>query len=564
MADSNAKKLAQFLTSSGTYNLYDVQADSTGFFDLPSGTTAQRPSPTSGMIRYNSTLNLAEYYDGTTWKAIDAPPTVTGVSPTSFDAEGDTITITGSNFQTGVTVTLVGNSGTTYNAASVTRNSSSELTFDITAAMDTNDDPFQVRVVNPSGLSGTYDSLDYQSTPAWVTSAGSLGTYYNYTRTGLSYTVEASTIDSDDTITYAITSGSLPSGLSLNASTGVISGDAVEAGSSTTYTFGITATAALDGGSDTLSSTERTFTLTNAGYVVTSYTSTGSGTFSVPSGITNVEVLVVAGGGGGGQANGGGGGAGGLVYAPAYPVTPGGSVSYTVGSGGIGATERSPTPNDGANSGGQNSVFGQLTAYGGGGGRSRGGGPISYAGRPGYPGGSGGGASSADNPGSPQNGGSGTQPGQGAGHPSGQAFGNDGGSGGVRSPHSAGGGGGAGGSGSPASGSGAPGGVGKQYDISGSQVYYAGGGGGHPGAGDRNWPWPITSLGGQGGGGIGAEYGPPSDNQSLPLNPSAANYDAIDGQSNRGGGGGGVGTDASPSHPKGGGTGGSGIVIVKY
>jgi len=56
MADSNAKKLAQFLTSSGTYNLYDVQADSTGFIDLPTGTTAQRPTPTSGMIRFNSTL----------------------------------------------------------------------------------------------------------------------------------------------------------------------------------------------------------------------------------------------------------------------------------------------------------------------------------------------------------------------------------------------------------------------------------------------------------------------------------------------------------------------------
>ena len=46
---------------------------------------------------------------------------------------------------------------------------------------------------------------------------------------------------------------------------------------------------------------------------ITSYTSTGPATFSVPVGITSVEVLVVAGGGGGGGNHAGGGGAGGLV-----------------------------------------------------------------------------------------------------------------------------------------------------------------------------------------------------------------------------------------------------------
>jgi hypothetical protein len=560
MPDSNAKKLAQFLTSSGTYNLYDVQADSTGFFDLPSGTTAQRPSPTSGMIRYNSTLNLAEYYDGVLWKAIDAPPTVSGVSPTSFDAEGDTITVTGSNFQTGATVTLVGNSGTTYNAASVTRNSSTELTFDITAGMDTNDDPFGVRVVNPSGLSGTYSSLDYQSTPAWVTSAGSLGTYYNYTRTGLSYTVAASTIDSDDTITYAITSGSLPSGLSLTASTGVISGDAASVGSSTTYTFGITATATSDVGGGTLSSTERSFTLTNAAYVVTSYTSTGSGTFSVPSGITTVDVLVVAGGGGGGSTNGGGGGAGGLVYAPAYPVTPGGSISYTVGAGGGGADERSGSAPDNQSRGdtGTNSTFGQLTANGGGGGGSRGDGGVNYAGEVGNPGGSGGGGSSSDNPGQAQPGGSANQPSNG-GHPTGQGFGNAGGSGGVRSPHNAGGGGGAGAAGDPAQANVKRyGGIGKQYDISGSQVYYAGGGAGFGGSGPSDSQW---NAGGQGGGGDTIFSG---DVMQHPLG-----RDKVNGTANRGGGGGSIGSNipeaASPAPQNGtGGTGGSGIIIIKY
>jgi hypothetical protein len=33
----------------------------------PVGTTAQRPSATTGMIRYNSTFNLMEFYNGTSW-----------------------------------------------------------------------------------------------------------------------------------------------------------------------------------------------------------------------------------------------------------------------------------------------------------------------------------------------------------------------------------------------------------------------------------------------------------------------------------------------------------------
>ena len=541
MADSNAKKLAQFLTASGTYNLYDVQADSTGFFDLPTGTTAQRPTATGGMIRFNSTLGLAEYYDGTQWKSIDAPPTVTGVSPTSFDAEGDTITITGSNFQTGAVASLVGNDGTVYTAATTTRNSSSEVTFDITAAMNTNNDPFQVKVTNVSGLAGTYDSLDYQSTPAWTTSAGSLGSWYNVSRTGLSFTVVATSVDSDETITYAITSGALPSGLSLNTSTGVISGDAVVVGSSTTYTFGITATATSDVNSNTSDSAERTFTLTNNGATIVSYTSTGSGTFAVPSGVTSVDVLLVAGGGGGGRA--GGGGAGGLIYRPAYPVTPGGSVSYTVGDGGPGESGDNNT----GKANGQNSVFGNLTAQGGGFGGHSYPSPQSSSGVPGGSGGGGGFNDPGTNPG-----GSATQP-TAPGDSGTYGFGNNGGPGGYSPFNAGGGGGGAGGAGTnnpTGGGDRAAGGVGKQYGISGSQVYYAGGGGG-----SSHIPGPSgSSNGGLGGGGQGAPGGGSNGHPQTGLSAAAVN---------RGGGGSGAHynpTDQQPAWMKG----GSGIVIVSY
>ncbi len=59
---------------------------------------------------------------------------------------------------------------------------------------------------------------------------------------------------------------------------------------------------------------------------------TESGSFTVPSGVSSVSVLVVAGGGGGGSGYSGGGGAGGLIYNSLFAVTPG-PVSLTVGAG---------------------------------------------------------------------------------------------------------------------------------------------------------------------------------------------------------------------------------------
>lgn len=49
----------------------DQSNTSTGYFDLPVGTTAQRPgSPNTGMIRYNSTTSAYEVYDGSAWVQI--------------------------------------------------------------------------------------------------------------------------------------------------------------------------------------------------------------------------------------------------------------------------------------------------------------------------------------------------------------------------------------------------------------------------------------------------------------------------------------------------------------
>ena len=60
--------------------------------------------------------------------------------------------------------------------------------------------------------------------------------------------------------------------------------------------------------------------------------------YTVPSGVTSVNVLVVGGGGGGGSNVGNGGGGGGLSAATNVSVTPGQVLSITVGAGGATAT----------------------------------------------------------------------------------------------------------------------------------------------------------------------------------------------------------------------------------
>lgn len=60
--------------------LGNTSISDTGFLQLPQGTTAQRPAvPLSGMIRYNTTIQDTEYYDGSSWIRIgDSYPEATG------------------------------------------------------------------------------------------------------------------------------------------------------------------------------------------------------------------------------------------------------------------------------------------------------------------------------------------------------------------------------------------------------------------------------------------------------------------------------------------------------
>lgn len=105
----------------------------------------------------------------------------------------------------------------------------------------------------------------------------------------------------------------------------------------------------------------------------------GSGTWTVPAGVSSLEVLVIGGGGGGGTLGGGGGG--GFYYTNAFAVTPGNNIPVTVGLGGLGAST--------GGAAGGNSIFDALIANGGMGGTSSTGGASggNNQGGPGFAGG---------------------------------------------------------------------------------------------------------------------------------------------------------------------------------
>jgi hypothetical protein len=123
---------------------------------------------------------------------------------------------------------------------------------------------------------------------------------------------------------------------------------------------------------------------------------TSSGTFTVPTGITKVKVTVVGGGGGGFvQAQGEnadvqiGGNAGGCAIEIISGLTPGGTVSVTVGGGGAGTNNGqfgTPTP---GGTGGTSSFGAFCSATGGGGGASGNGAGIGTGGQLNVSGGSG-------------------------------------------------------------------------------------------------------------------------------------------------------------------------------
>jgi hypothetical protein len=553
----NRKRINRYMADINDFTNKNTKFTGTTGQRISTGATGTRVDEI-GRLRFNTSTNLLEYYTGVLWKSVDAPPTIVtfsvdgGASTTSTFVDrtlsGDAvIVITGSLFSAGATVTFKGSDGADVLASSVTVDSSSQLTtLTPHSSFLGASEPYDIIVTNPSGLTAQLDNcLSVDAKPVFDTASGSLGTITGIQYSSYSLSSAAATDPDGDTITYSISSGSLPPGLSLNTSTGAITGTATQPGSDTTSSFTVTA-------STPSQSQSRAFTILVKVPVITSFTSTGAFNYTVPSGVSAVQVLVLAGGGSGNNIGGGGGG-GGVVLHNSFPVTPGGTVPGTVGSGASAPPSGNHTVPSAGNRG-NDSTFGTLTAKGGGSSQSWNAQTGANTVGPTAPGGAGGGGTGE------MRGGTGTQPSTsnpGAinygfpGASGGNNPANNGGNNGTTGSgtHSGGGGGGAGGAGGHPSKvapgnteqdqqAGRHGGAGFLSSITGSAIYYGGGGGGSSHASGYNIGNVPGGLGntpagtrGQGGG---------------------------DGTAQRGGGGGG---GHYPEHN--GSAGGPGIVIVK-
>lgn len=397
----------------------------------------------------------------------NVPPFVTSATPVTLASVDDTATVTGGNFATDVSAKFVGQDAVDRAAKNIVRSSSTEIIVTRPDDFPIAQEPYSLVVTNPgvtpsSFVSNTLtDYFDAGGGITWVTAAGLIPDKYTV---GSAYSTFVEATDADGlAVTYSLQAGTLPSGLSLNSSTGEISGT-VAATDNQTFTI-----RATDTGGNT---SDREFSITEL-YAIT------------------LEYLVVAGGGGGHDSNGGGGGAGGYrssvtgessggnsTIESTITLLAGDSITTTVGAGGAYGTD------------GFDSIFATITSDGGGG---------CPAGNVPNVGGSGGGASSFGYL-TTTSGAAGIA---GQGLAGGQSINT---TGGGCMQYAGGGGGGAGQTGFQAysdpcnnTSYGGDGGDGLQSSITGTATYYSGGGGGANEANSR--PKGVGGLGGGGNGG---------------------------------------------------------------
>ena len=187
----------------------------------------------------------------------ETKPTITGISPSTIENTQTAVTITGTNFVSVPTVEAISSTGAITRADTVSFTSSTTIVANFTLATD---GTYFIRVENNDGNAVRSSSalLTVSDAPAWTTAAGSLGT--NAAGSSISYTVAATNATS-----FAVQSGSLPGGTSLNTSSGVISGTESGATSETTYSFTIRATDAEGQTADRAFSITITVGINNSG-----------------------------------------------------------------------------------------------------------------------------------------------------------------------------------------------------------------------------------------------------------------------------------------------------------
>jgi hypothetical protein len=208
-------------------------------FNVPAGSVSNSELANSAITINGSSVSLGGSITTFT------QPTVSSISPSTITNAQTSVTITGTGFVTGATVDAISSAGAIFPADTVTFNNSTSLTCNFTLTTDTT---YFIRVENPGGFAGRSNTaiLTVSDAPTWTTAAGSLGEVA--AGEAASFTVAAtgdSTIAYSETTAVLTSNANTPAGtmnLSLNSSTGAITGTAPEPTSATTYNFTLRAT----------------------------------------------------------------------------------------------------------------------------------------------------------------------------------------------------------------------------------------------------------------------------------------------------------------------------------
>ena len=202
----------------------------------------------SGQITING---QAVALGGSVTIATESRPTFTSITPNVIENTQTTCVIAGGSFVSVPLVTAINSStGARVSADEVAYNSASQITVKFTLPVDGS---YLLYIENPDGNAvQTSAVLTVSDAPAWVTSAGSLGSFSGGASFG------TITLTATNSVSMAKTSGTFPGGMTLNSGSGssTLTGTESGATSDTIYSFTIRATDAQGQTAD------RAFTIT--------------------------------------------------------------------------------------------------------------------------------------------------------------------------------------------------------------------------------------------------------------------------------------------------------------
>ena len=165
----------------------------------------------------------------------ETKPTIGSISPSVIENTQTAVTITGTNFISVPQVEAINSTGAIVAADSITFTSATQIVATFTLPVD---GTYFLRVENNDGNAVRSSSalLTVSDAPAWTTAAGSI-----YTGGSVVSTI---TLSATGATSFAVTTGSIPTGLTFTSGTGscTIQGTQTEFSAAGTKNFSITAT----------------------------------------------------------------------------------------------------------------------------------------------------------------------------------------------------------------------------------------------------------------------------------------------------------------------------------